>query len=72
MKLLNIICSSMIVIATWMIARQLLDYKQSIICTIIAVLLPFHYVFPRFIMSENLFYPLFLFAIFAVLYTTKT
>jgi len=65
-KILNVLLSSSIIFPIYLIARQFLDAKKSLWMIIIACLLPFHIVFPMRIQSENLYYPLFCWALFLV------
>jgi len=60
MKFLNIVYSSSVILLTWLISKRYLSRLNSLIVAILVGLLPFQYIFPKFIMSENVFYPLFL------------
>lgn len=59
-KLLNAIFSSGLVFPVYFIARAHLDSRKSLITAFLSCLIPYHLVFPRRILSENLFFPLFL------------
>ena len=55
-----------IVFPTYFISRSFLDKKKSLVIVIIACLNPFHLVFPRRILSENLYYLVFMWAMYLV------
>jgi hypothetical protein len=59
-KLLNIFFSTSILFPIYFIARRFLDARTSFIAAFLSCLIPFQLVFPRRIVSENLFFPLFL------------
>ena len=63
-KLLNVIASSSVIFPVYFIARHFLDRKQSLITVLLTCLIPYHLVFPRRILSENLFFPLFIWTVF--------
>ena len=56
--LINILVSSLFIVFTWFLARTL-HLKHAIWIAIIVSILPFHYVYPSYLLSENLFVPLF-------------
>ena len=60
MKFLNIVYSSSVILLTWLISKRYLSRLNSLIVAILVGLLPFKDIFPKFRMSENVFYPLFL------------
>lgn len=62
-KLLNALYSSSIVFPVYFIARQFMDAPKSLAAAFLSCLIPYHLVFPRRIVSENLFFPLFLWTI---------
>jgi asparagine N-glycosylation enzyme membrane subunit Stt3 len=64
MKFLNIILSTLIIIPAYLIAKEFLDEKKSLISATIITILPMSFIFSGFIMAENLFYPLFLFSVY--------
>ena len=64
MKIISCFLSSLIVFPTWLISREFLSEKKSIIVALLVSITPTGLVFTSVIMTENLFYPLFLFAIF--------
>jgi len=67
MLLINVLTSSMIVFPIWWLARRLLPKSMALMALILALLLPFHVIYPRLIMSENLFVFLFLLSVCLVL-----
>lgn len=71
MKVINVIISSLMIFPVWLIARLYLDKRNSLYCVILSCLLPYHFVFPKMIMSENLFYPLFLLTLYLVIVSSK-
>lgn len=57
--LVNALVSSAVVFPVWALARRWLERPGSrVLVTAIAVATPFHAVFPRMVMSENLYLPL--------------
>jgi hypothetical protein len=63
-KLLNAIYSSSIIFPVYFIARRFMDAPKSLAAVFLSCLIPYHLVFPRRIVSENLFFPLFLWTMF--------
>ena len=63
-KLINVFLSSSIIIPTYFISKKFVDVKKSLLVAFLACLIPYHFVFPRRIVSENLFLPLFFWALF--------
>ncbi len=59
-KLLNALYSSSIIFPVYFIARRFMDAPKSLAAAFLSCLIPYHLVFPRRILSENLFFPLFL------------
>jgi hypothetical protein len=64
---INAWLSSIVIFPTWWIACALLPKRESWLCVFIAAIIPYQVVFPRVIMSENLFIPLFLLAFYMLL-----
>ena len=62
-KILNAVFSSSLVFPVYLLARQHVDSKNAFIAAFLSCLIPYHLVFPRRILSENLFFPLFLWAV---------
>lgn len=67
-KILNVLYSSSIVFPLFLIARKYFSKKHALLVTLVASVLPYHLLFPRLVMSENLFFPLLLWVIFFVLH----
>lgn len=63
-QILNVLVTSSLVFIVWKVCRLFLSEKNSLICTFISILMPFHYIYPKYIMSENLYFPLFVLTIF--------
>lgn len=63
-KFINALLSSSIVFPIYLFSRQFLDQKKSLIVALLTCLIPYHLVFPRRIVSENLFFPLFIWAMY--------
>jgi hypothetical protein len=68
LKILNVLYSSGIVFPLFLIARKYFPKKHALLITLVASVLPYHLLFPRLVMSENLFFPLLLWVIFFVLH----
>ncbi len=66
MKILNSIISSTIMIPSFLLAKEFIDKNKAIIPAILVGLLPMNFAFSPYIMSENLFYPLFMFSIYFI------
>ncbi len=63
-KLLNVLASSSVIFPVYFIARHFMGRKQSLLAVLLTCLIPYHLVFPRRILSENLFFPLFIWTVF--------
>lgn len=66
MKIINSFLSSLIIFPAWLIAKEFLSRKKAFFVTILVAVMPSNFVFANYILSENLFYPLFLFAIYFI------
>ncbi len=64
---MNVVLSSLVVFPTWLLARLVLPRKEALLCVAVVAVLPYHLVFPRQIMSENLYFPLLLFTLYLCL-----
>lgn len=64
MKVINAIISSLITFPVFLISKEFFDKKKSVIIALLIALLPSSFSFAPYIMAENLFYPLFLFAFY--------
>ncbi len=65
-KIINSILSSLIIFPSYLLAKEFLSEKKSLFITIFIVLLPSNFNLSSYIMSENLFYSLFLFSIYFI------
>jgi hypothetical protein len=61
MLVLNAFWSSLIVPATWFLAR-IAGVRQPLLAAVLSALLPMHFSYPNILFSENLFIPLFVMA----------
>jgi hypothetical protein len=71
-KLLNVIYSSSIVFPLFLIARKYFPKKESFLIAAAACFLPYHLLFPRVIMSENLYFPILLWVILFILHQPQS
>ena len=67
MKIINTTISSLTLISAYLIAKEFFNKKESILLAISIGLFPNIFSFSPYMMSENLFYPLFLFTIYLIL-----
>ncbi|MEK6907479.1 MAG: glycosyltransferase family 39 protein [Nanoarchaeota archaeon] len=65
-KIVNLLLSSLIIIPAYLLAKEFLSEKNSRILTFIIALLPTGFSYNSYILTENLFYPLFLFSIYFI------
>jgi hypothetical protein len=66
MKLINAVVSSLVIFPAWLLSKEFFNEKKSMLLTIMVAMLPANFSFTFLIMSENLFFPLFLFSIYLV------
>ena len=66
-KFINVLVSTSIVFPTYLISRSFMNQKRSLIPALIACLIPYHMVIPMRMVSENLYFPIFLWVNFMVL-----
>ena len=71
-QLLNVLVTSSLVFIVWNLCRLFFNEKNSLICTLISILMPFHYIYPKYIMSENLYFPLFMMSVVYLFKSAKT
>jgi 4-amino-4-deoxy-L-arabinose transferase-like glycosyltransferase len=64
MKLINVFVSTTLIIPVWLLAKEFLNKKNSLLITLLIGIMPFNFIFSGFIMSENLFFPLTLFTVY--------
>ena len=65
-KFLNSILSTLILIPAYLLAREFFSEKKSLLISLIIGIFPANFSIVPYIMSENLFYPLFLFSIYFI------
>ena len=66
-KILNVIYSSSIIFPIFLLSRKYFSRKTALLVTLTGCLLPYHLIFPRIVMSENLYFLLFLWVILFIL-----
>ena len=66
MKLINSLISSLIIFPAWLIAKEFFNEKRALILAILISLIPPIFAFSPIIMSENLFFPLFLLSFYFI------
>ncbi len=66
MKLVNVLLSSLIIFPVFLLAREFLSDKKSLLVAVLVSVLPSNFSFSGYIMAENLFYPLFMFSMYFV------
>jgi hypothetical protein len=71
MLYINVLLSSLVIIPIWLISIRFMPKSLSFTVIILMCLSSFHLYYPRLIMSENMYVPLFLFSIVLLLNTTK-
>jgi hypothetical protein len=62
-KVLNALYSSSVIFPAYFLARHFLGRRNSLIAVVLTCLTPYHLVFPRRILSENLYFPLFIWTV---------
>lgn len=67
MKVLNCLYSSFVPVLAYLICRLYLKETPSGICAAFSAVIPFHYITPMSLMSENLYFPMFLLAVYLTL-----
>lgn len=67
MKIINALCSSFVPVIVYFICRMYVDEKKSAMCAAFSAVIPFQYITTMTIMSENLYFPLLLLAIYVTL-----
>jgi hypothetical protein len=66
MKIINAFISSLIIFPAFFLAKEFLSSKKSFLFSILISVLPSNFSFSPYIMTENLFYPLFLTSIYFI------
>ncbi|MDO5423187.1 MAG: glycosyltransferase family 39 protein [Eubacteriales bacterium] len=67
MKILNAVYSSFVPVVTYKICRLYVEEKPSLVCAVFSMVIPFQYILTMCLMSENIYFPLFLLAIYLTL-----
>lgn len=67
MKVSNALASSLTIFPIFLISKLFLSREESLLVAAASALMPFHYVFPQLIMSENIWLPLLLFGLYLAL-----
>lgn len=71
MLTINALVSAAVVVPTWLIARKFVAPMYATVAVLMAALLPYHVSYSRLLMSENLFYTLLLFSLWATIAYTE-
>ncbi|MAF50507.1 MAG: hypothetical protein CMH64_00275 [Nanoarchaeota archaeon] len=66
MKVINSIISSLVIFPAFLISREFFNSNKSFKIAILISLLPSNFIFSSYILTENIFYPLFLFSIYLI------
>ena len=66
MKLINTVLSSLVIFPTWFLSKEFISKEKALAVAIVVSLIPPMFSFSPFIMTENLFFPLFLFSVFFI------
>lgn len=64
MKIINSFISSLIIIPAYLISKEFLSKRKSLLIAVLVGILSNNLIISNYIMSENLFYPLFLFEVY--------
>ncbi len=66
MKIINVIVSTLIIIPAYLLTKEFLDEKKALLISILIGIMPMNFSFAPYIMSENLFYTLYLSSIYLI------
>ena len=66
MKVINALISSLVIIPAFLLSREFLNEKKSLIIALLVSIIPSNFSFTPYIISENLFYPLSLFIVYFI------
>ena len=66
MKFINSLVSSLIIFPAWFISKEFMNEKNALKMAILVSLIPPIFAFSPLLMSENLFFPLFLFSFYFI------
>jgi len=72
MKLINVLLTSLVIFPIFHLSRKLMSEKRALIASIAISIFPPLFLFPIYLMSENLFYLLILFSVLCLYNTIKT
>jgi len=64
-KLINVLLVSSAIFPTWMFAKKWISPKKALLLCTVVCFMTFNFTYPNFLLSENLFIPLFLFSLFS-------
>jgi len=67
MKFINVLISSAIVYPTYLLSNIFIKKENTIVISLLALAIPYQITYPKLLMSEVLFYPLFLLSIYTFL-----
>ena len=67
MKLTNSLLISSLIFPSWFLSRRFFNQRESIIIAFLTVLMPTSNLYPAYLLSENMFVPLFQLSIFLIL-----
>ncbi len=73
MKLLNVLLGSLLIFPAYLLLKDMVDKKKALYGALLVGFIPLSFAVSPYLMSENLFHPLFLFSFYAIfqLATTK-
>ena len=66
MKFINSIISSLVIFPSFLLAKEFFTSKGALKISVLISLLPSNFILSSYILTENLFYPLFLFSIYFI------
>lgn len=67
MKVLNVLYSSLTPVIVYFLGKLYLNKKNAMICSCFSALVPYNFVMPMTIMSENIYFPILMFTIYILL-----
>ena len=68
-KIINCFLSSMIVFPAYFLAREIVDHKKAVVIAGLSLCIPYFVISSFYVMSENLYYLLFLTSVFLIIKT---
>lgn len=66
MKVINSIISSLIIFPVFFLSKEFFNSNRSLNIAILISFLPSNFIFPSYVLAENVFYPLFLFSFYLI------